>query len=172
MELKNWIIKNIALAGGIILTLLILIFLLGNNISGRTVGIKNKNRDLAARLHAIESLSSLKTDAEKTAALRGALENLLPAKDQLIKFSKTLENYAKNNKMDFGFAFESEIPGAENTPGINNFILTSGGDYSNFLRFLNSIEQSKYLVKINYLELTEKENSKYGILIKGKVFSQ
>jgi len=171
MEFKNWLTKNIGITAGISLALLILIFFLGNDISKRATEIKEKRTDLATRLYSIESLTSLQTDSEKATRLQSTIETSLPAKDQLINFSKALENFTKANKMDFGFAFESEIAGAENTPGINNFTLTTAGNYPNFLKFLNYAENSKYFVGFNSFNL-EKAADKYKILIKGKVFSQ
>ncbi|MEK9170212.1 MAG: hypothetical protein AAB674_01025 [Patescibacteria group bacterium] len=171
MEFKNWLIKNASISGGIILFLAIILLFLGNDISGRVQGIREKNSAMTARLYAMESLASLKTDAEKATNLRGTLESFLPAKDQIIKFSKALENFAKNRKMDFGFAFESEISGTENSPGMNNFTMTSGGSYSDFIELMKFMERGKYVIGINYSELKEK-GDKYEILIKGKIFSQ
>ena len=171
MEFKKWLIKNISVTGGIILLLIIFILFLGNDISKRVGIISEKNSGMATRLYAMESLASLKIDAEKAGNLRGTLESFLPTKDQIIKFSKALENFTKNKKMDFGFAFESETPGAENSPGTNNFVITSGGSYSDFIELIKFIEQSGYFIGINYLELTGR-SSGYGILIKGKIFSQ
>ena len=64
----------------------------------KSPGNKGKNSAMTARLYAMESLASLKTDAEKATNLRGTLESFLPAKDQIIKFSKALENFAKTER--------------------------------------------------------------------------
>jgi len=171
MEFKNWLIKNSIIAGAIILALILLIFFIKADISGRTAEIKSQRQDLTARLYSLESLTLLKADSKKAEALRANLENSLPTKDSVIGFTKTIENFAKSNGMGFGFAFESETLGTINSPSANNFTITSSGSFQNFLRFLKAMEQSKYYVNFSYLDLSQKAKE-YSVIIKGRVFSQ
>lgn len=171
MEFKNWLIKNSVIAGAIILALIVLILFIKADISKRTTEIKLQRQDLTTRLSSLESLTLLKADSKKAEALRAGLESSLPTKDSVISFTKTLENFAKSNGVGFGFAFESEVQGTENYPSVNSFTITSSGSFQNFLRFLKAIEQSRYYVNFSYLDISQKAKE-YGVIIKGKVFSQ
>lgn len=171
MEFKQWLLKNIGVAAGVSFILALLILFLGGDISNRVRKIKSQRRDLITRSQSIESLASLRADASRAEKLLESLQNALPTKDQLIGFSKTLEKFAKNNRLDFGFSFGAETPSTNAAPGANEFVLTSGGAYANFIRFLKAVEESDYFVSFNSFDISRK-GERFEILAKGKVFSQ
>lgn len=171
MEFKNWLFKNSAISGASILILTILVFLLGSDLANRAEKIKSQRLDLAIRLQSLSSLAALRTDSQKAEKLLINLQETLPSRDQLIGFSKALELIAKNNKLGFGFSFESEQAGTESSPGINYFNLTGSGSYGNFINFFKSIEQSRFFVGFDSVDLITKGKD-FELVAKGKVFSQ
>ena len=171
MEFKQALTRNLTIALTLIAALFLFLLLIGNDISGRVENIQNDRRELSFRLQSLESLAALRSGSEKADKLFATIQNFLPPRDQLVGFSKILENFARNNQLGFGFKFESEIPSAETAPGINNFILTSSGAYSNFLRFLKAAEDSKYSIGFTSFDILKKDKD-FQMLIKGRVFSQ
>lgn len=170
-DFKKWLLWNAggAAAGAVIL--IIFLLLLGNDLSRRVSLIQTERQQLAARLQSIESLISLRSGSDRAAKQQAILEKALPNKDQLIGFSKELEQLAKSNQLGFGFSFESETAGTETAPGKNNFTMTLGGSYPNVIRFLKATENSKYYITLNLVEINLKEKE-YQTVMKGQVFSQ
>jgi hypothetical protein len=172
MEFRQWLIRNIGISLILILLIIVLIFLLGGDISGRADKIVGQRQDLAARIDVFDSLVSLRADVKRAEELSADLHTFLLTKDQLINFSETIENFAKNNQMDLNmFEFGSETVATETNPGVNDFTMIVSGSYPNFTRFLKNIEESHYFVRLDLLDLNQKEN-KFEISMRGKVFSQ
>ena len=172
MEFRNWLIRNLSISGGVIALLIIAVLLAGNDLSRRADKIQNSRQELSVRLKSFNSLVALRANASEAAKITSVLQLALPAKDQLIGFSKVLEGYAKNNKLGFGFSFESETKAAEKIPATNSFTLTSSGPYSQFIRFLRALEGGAYSVGFDSFDLNRRAGEDFDILIKGKVFSQ
>ncbi|MBI4991810.1 MAG: hypothetical protein HZB99_01175 [Candidatus Harrisonbacteria bacterium] len=170
-DFNRWLLKNIGVASGVILALVALTILLGNDISRRLDTVIRQRRDLVERSEVFNYLATLRFDSERAKKLSDQLQNSLPTKDQLIGFSKNLENLAKDNQLGFGFQFESEVLSTDLAPGINNFTITSNGSYSNFLRFLKAAESGQYFVNFTLLDLIQK-GKEFEITMRGKVFSQ
>ena len=171
MEFKQALVKNLGIAFAVIAALSLLLLLVGKDISGRAKKIQEQGRELSFRLQSLESLAALRSGSEKASKIFPVIRNFLPSRDQLVGFSKVLENFSKSNQLGFGFKFESETLPTETDPGINNFTLTSSGSYINFLRFLKATEDSEYFIGFNSFDLSKKDKD-FQMLIKGKVFSQ
>lgn len=148
-----------------------LLFFLAKDISGRVSSIERQRADLSARSQIVDSLIRLRADSEKARALIVPLQESLPTKDQLIEFSKQLENFARNNQLDFALRFGAESQSTAMEPGTNNFTITSGGSYENLIRFLRNVENSGYFVSFDLFDLTRSSRG-YEIVVRGKVFSQ
>ncbi len=171
MEFKRWLLRNISLYLAGILAISGLLFFLGKDISGRVASIERQRLDLFARSQVLDSLLSLKSDSEKARELLGPLQDSLPAKDELIGFSRELEGLANNNQLDFSLRFGAELPATPTEPGVNSFTITGGGSYENFIRFLRGVENSGYFVSFDFFDLTRSARG-HEIVIRGKVFFQ
>lgn len=172
-DFKQWLIWNAGGGGAAVGLLIIFLLLVGSDISSRAAGIGKNRENIKLRIQALNSLATLKTEAERADRLLPQLQNALPAKqsDRLLGFSKFLESGAKANQLsNFGFAFENEVSSTETTPGINNFILTLSGQHSNLLKFLKSVESGSYFVGFMNLDLASREG-KFDMTLKGRVFS-
>ena len=171
VDFKKWILWNAGGTAAAVIILAAFILLIGADISKRADTINNQKQELAVRLGAVESLVSLRAGADRADRLFKALQDILPAKDQLLDLRKQLEFFARNNQLGLGFSFENEIPATDAAPGSNNFTMSGDGAYSNFINFLKAIEKSKYFVAFNFFDLNFKDRDSQ-IIIKGKVFSQ
>jgi Tfp pilus assembly protein PilO len=170
-DFRNWLLRYAGLYIGISFGLAVLIVFLGRDIGIRAMQIKNQRQELASRLRAFESLTALRSGSEEAKQFAAALEKSLPERDELIAFSKDLENLSKNNQLSFEFQFESEAPSEAGLPGSNNFILLADGSYANFVRFLKNVEESGYFVSFSLIDLAQRDKN-FQIRANGKVFSR
>ena len=105
---KTSLLVNLALGLGGVIILAPLIIFIGFDISGRAEKIQEQKRELISRTRTVDFLARLKSDSEKAADYSSFLTNVLPARDQLIGFSKDLEALAKKNQVDSGFSFGAD----------------------------------------------------------------
>jgi len=170
---KKKIIIIVGLNAALAIFLSIILILTAFNINKRINQIENLQKELTFRTNALKSLATLKQDSEKANPYFNMLKQILPIKDDLIKFPKDLSEIAKRNKVDLGFAFGKETLATDQEPGWINFNFTLTSTYEDFLNFLKSIEASRYFIELESLDLTrEPQTPKFAALISGKVFSQ
>ncbi|MDP3729568.1 MAG: type 4a pilus biogenesis protein PilO [bacterium] len=173
MELKRWFTIHMGISGLLAITLVVFIMLLSSDMKNRSVSVRMKREELQSRSQALQTLVTLRKDADAAANITTFLQTALPSQEKLIDFPKFFESYAKNNSMEFGFTFDSETKSANNRPGANQFTMKSSGTYNQFIRFLKNIEQSQYFVKFKSINSTRKPGDEvFDITIKGEVFSQ
>jgi len=170
---KKKILVNAAITLAIILILAIGLIFSGRGISQRVAKIQSLRKELNTRLTALNSLTNLRQQSEKAKSFFGSLQTLLPTKDELINFPKELNGFAKTNKVEIGFSFGNETAPTDSQPGFTAFNLTLSGSYDNLVKFLKALEESKFFVGINSLDVTrDSQSQKFSALISGKVFSQ
>lgn len=170
-DFKKWLMVNAGGGAAVLAAALVLIFLVGGDVSSRAESIKVQKQDLETRLQSLNSLIALRSGADRARRLLPKLQEALPTKDQLIGFSKYIGTQARQNNLTAAFAFDSEVAATAAVPGMNGFSLTLNGAYDDYVRFLKSLESSSYFVNFSSMDISEKDN-KFEILSKGKVFSQ
>ena len=97
------------------------------------------------------------------------IENLLPTKDQLINFSKELDIAAGQNKISITSSFSGED--AKPSGDLKSLGLTASaeGELNSLIAFLNSVENSQYVVKLENVDISERDK-KFKMLFNGKIF--
>ena len=165
---KNLLKHNWPYFSGI-LVLLIAVFVLQMDLDKKLVEIKSQHAALASRTNSLESLATLRGQADKAAPYFSFLENILPPRDQLLSFSKEIEDIARKNNLEFGFTFGEEKLSSGTQPGQIAFRISATGSYVDVSNFIKSIETSRYFIDIINVDLTKK-GSVYSALINGKVF--
>ncbi len=148
-----------------------LLFWLGFDINRRIVGIQKSQNEFASHSKAVSILSSLRGDFEKAKIERQFLENILPQQDKLINFPRELNVLAKQNNLQLAFAFGSQKESEEAIPGYISFNIVVAGLLPNWLKFLDALENSNYLISLDSIHIVS-NNKEYQLNINGKVFSQ
>lgn len=159
------------LYGFITLALAGINFWLGYDINRHVLAIQNNKNNLFAYARSAETLSFLKNDLEKAKNEKLFLENILPQPEGLFNFSKDLTSLARQAKVELFFRFEGEYKSAAMTVGHNKFNLVIGGALENCLRFLESLEKSRYSVGFDTFNVAN-DGKEYRFNINGKVFTQ
>ncbi len=143
------------------------------NLEGNAGRIQQQKTDLAFRIRATDQLASLKAASDKAQPLFKLLNATLPPKDELINFGQTLTQLAKSDKVDLGFTFGGEVAPKAGAPGYIPFSLTGSATYDSFQKFLKDVENSRYFVKMNSIDLVRPgAGDIYNIVASGQVYYQ
>lgn len=163
------LLKNNALYLVGILVLSVVIFFVGMSMSDSVTKINQQHLTLATRLNSLRSLATLRADYEKAKPYFSFLENILPARDQLLSFENDMRSLANKEKLNPGFSFTSEKASMDTEPGALSFRMTLEGSYDGFVNFLNDVESSRYFIDVSDVDLSSKGTG-YAAIINGKVF--
>lgn len=157
MKIKQKILISVLI---IILLLIILIFLLLKPLLAKTIKLSKiveqqqiviKNPDFQEQYQ--NQINQLKTDYEKIQPKLPLLKQALLEKAKAVEFIKILEKAAQKNNLQQNIQV---LP--EEKDGLNfNLFLT--GVFPNFLRFLEYIENSQYLLKISSIKINKLHDS-------------
>lgn len=165
---KNLLKHNWLYISGILI-LVVLIFFLKSNIGSSIVKISAQHNALAARSSSLLSLATLKGESIKADPYFSFLENILPPRDQLLSFSKELENIATKNNLEFSFTFGEEKLSSGKEPGQISFRAIINGSYDGISNFLKGMESSRYFIDPSSVDLSKK-GAIFTATINGKVF--
>ena len=165
---KNLLTRNWPYLAGILI-LIALVFILTTDLDNNLAKIKSQHSTLASRSSALESLANLRGQADKANPYFSFLENILPPRDQLLSFSKEIENVARKSGLEFGFTFGEEKLSTDQQPGQIAFRMSVEGSYDAISGFLKELEVGRYFIDISNVDLNKKA-SNYSALISGKVF--
>ena len=100
------------------------------------------------------------------------IENILPSRDELVNFSRDLSAAAGQNSVSFTSKFSGEnLIGKISADDLKwiGVDFTLGGGFDNIVNFLKTVENSRYSIKLNALDLSRRDNDYRGLL-NGKVF--
>ncbi|MBU4348275.1 type 4a pilus biogenesis protein PilO [Patescibacteria group bacterium] len=165
---KNLLRHNIFYLLGI-LALAGILFFLKVDIKNSVLEITQKRNALAVRTNSLSSTAELEADFKQASSYFSLLDNILPSRDNLLLFSKEIEDLAVKNKLEFGFTFGVETLANEKEPGSLCFRMVLTGSYDSFVSFLKDIETSRYFMNFNNIDITKKGDGFSGI-INGTVF--
>ncbi len=165
---KNLLTRNWAYLLGITI-LIVMVFLLQSDLDSKLSQIKLQHVTLASKSNSLESLAILRGQSDKAAPYFSFLENILPPRDQLLSFSKEIEDMARKNNLEFGFTFGQETIGSGDQPGKIDFKVLVTGPYESVSNFIKGVEGGRYFIDIVNVDLTKKGQG-YSATISGKVF--
>lgn len=167
--MKKQLILTAGLGALIILILGVGLIIIRADILKKTEQINEIKKELDFRSTIIKSLSTMRGDINLIQPYIFGLDNVLPTKDQLINFSKDLNMMAAQNKINLASNFSGE--NIESSKGLKRIGLTATaeGNFNDLVNFLKAVENSRYSVKLDNIDINEKDG-KYKMLLNGKVF--
>lgn len=133
----------------------------------RIVGARNAT---ASQTKAIELLTTLKDQSSRSLAYASFLENILPERDQLIRFPADLESIGRSHRVDFKAKFGNEEKGDALRPGAVSFQASAQGAFDDFIAFLASLKKSRYFIDFQSFTLGGGSSGKFSITMNGRVF--
>lgn len=170
MNFKKKIILNIGISLGIISILGVILFFLNSNIQEKTRQIQETRLELNLRSQITKTLDSLRRESEQAKLYSAELENILITKDKLVNFSQGLRIIAQQNQIDLKLIFGAETPKIKTGLGEINVTITIDGSFDNLIKFFQGLENSRYSVKLDKLDLTRKDDGDFKATLSGVVF--
>lgn len=171
MEFRRRLTILISISLGIIFVFSAAIVFLAYDIVNRTNRITSLRGELSSRREGIQSLASLRQDFEKSKIYSANLQNVLPTRDQLLKFSPDLNTIATQNKINFSSSLGNEERGENTKVGETSFNITAQGSFENLINFLKDVSNSRYPLKFVSLDLVQDQKNEFKISLTGKVLS-
>ncbi|GEM_PF-1608943 len=170
---KKQLLIQAGIAFGVLVVLVFAIQFIAPQLDKAAAKILVQKSDLDFLSRATNLLPQLKSDLEKSQPLTDELNRVLPPRAQLASFDKELADLAKKAKIGVNFSLVGETPATDEAPGFTQFLITSEAGYGVLVKFLKEIEQSRFFVKINSLNMTRKSSGdKYNIVANAQVFYQ
>ncbi|HDH07564.1 MAG TPA: hypothetical protein ENG89_00905 [Candidatus Moranbacteria bacterium] len=169
MTFRKKILLNIGISFGIVVLLGVALFFLSSIVEDKAEQIRKAKEELSFRSQVSESIALLRNESGQVEPYLDDLENILITKDNLVNFSQDLKTIAQQNQISLNLSFGTETPKTKNELGKINFTITIDGDFDNLIKFLKDLENSKYFVKLDKLDLTKKGGG-LKIILKGVIF--
>lgn len=170
MEFRKRLLMIIGIPLGIALILVIILLVLGSDITKRVNQIKQLRGELNSRLRLTESLVLLRKDSEQAQIYTPALENILVNRDQLVILPRDLSNLGKENNIGLSASLGQERPQAADGLRSVDVSMNAQGDFDDLINFLKALENSRYSIKLTRLDFTRQE-AIFKALLDGQVFS-
>ena len=167
--MKRQLTILIGIGSAIILILAVALFLVGLDINKKIAQINELRININSRFLTTENLSVSRFDMAKFQPYISSLDLFSPNKDQLINLSREFNTIAFQNKVNFSSSFTGESPVSKtdlNWIGLN---MNIGGNFNDIINFMKAVENSRYSIKLNSLDIRQKDNQ-FKSQLNGKVF--
>lgn len=159
--------------GGVVSGILVVLggalWYMRSDIFARTEAIRAAEMRIVLELRAQSVLAALKSQREEARPFEEKLQSFLPPRDQLITFSRELEELASARGVGFGFGFGAETPATEGAAGSIGFTMTVSGAFGAIISFLERVEASSAIMRIESIDITGGGNE-YSLVSEGRVF--
>jgi Tfp pilus assembly protein PilO len=169
-DFQKKLFTHVSVAVGIVALLFLFLFLLNKDIAARAERIEVSKGEVALRMKTIELLTGANSDLKRAEPLLANLQTFLPNKDQLINFPRELQRAAKVYAVDVGFTFGAERPALPQVPGGIKFTMTISGTYDNVVDFLRTVEEHKYIVSLDSVDVQRSAKDTFSLLTSGEIF--
>lgn len=173
MNFKKRLVILLSISLLVITALVAAIIFMGLDIGSRAKKLGFLRADLNFRTRAIESITDLRSDYEKSKPYAGEIKNILPTQDQLVNFSRDMNLIANQNQVDLNLSLKGGGQLKTEAPTLqkNDFGATAQGPLNNLINFLKAIKISRYFTTMNSLDLSGRGEGTFSIIINGQVFS-
>ncbi|MDO8602145.1 MAG: hypothetical protein Q7R62_03445 [bacterium] len=169
---KRRLMKELIIAFIGIALVIVIIIVLNFDINKRMDRIGERKSKAMLQAQSILILSELKKEAIQAKTDYILLQNALPTRDQLISLPRELEQIAKANNVELGFAFGNETPSTESQPGSIRFTISLGGGLDDLLDFMKAFEAHPYFINFSSVDLSKKEGSRFALGTTGEIFTR
>lgn len=168
-EFRKWLLVQGTVIAGILLVAMSALWYVRADISARTETIRAAQAARAFQLRAVNILATLRRERDEAKPFIPQLESFMPGRDKLISFPRDLERFSRARNITFGFGFGAETPATEEAAGAIAFTFTASGSLNGVLAFLEDLEKSPFIVKLDGFDLTGSGNT-YSLVSRGAVF--
>ncbi len=128
-------------------------------------------QQLVSNNQTFNQLSMLQAQNQRVQTLIQRLNAIFPDKESVLQLTSQLDQLARKNKVQQTFSFGAEYAGDAQTPKDIGFNLTAQSVLADFIRYMQSIEQSPFFVDFGAVEIS-KTDSGYQANTAGRIYIQ
>lgn len=168
---RELVVAGIVIGGGFLLFAMLLAWL-SSDLNRQAEKIQGARAAIATSIRSFERLADLQRGASGAARSAEALGALLPNKDELFEFPRTLDTLARINNVNLTFSFQgATVPPGPGVPGRTGFSITARGSAAAVAAFLAEIEarSQQFLLSLDALTL-DRDGTEYRASGRGQVF--
>jgi hypothetical protein len=170
MNAKSAYLKTI-FSCGVLVVFLGAVIALAQVVRSASERVAHGQQELARRTYALGSFSALKSDYERAAkGYFPLLYRKVPTREQYIFLGNDFKLFARQHNLDLTFLFGEETPPAGDGFGIKRFTLTAKGKVDDITAFVASIDTFQYATEVEGFSMTQSEQEKGELTLRGKVF--
>jgi Tfp pilus assembly protein PilO len=155
-DFRKQVLKHVGLSIAGIIVIGMLLFFVRRDIENRVEVAATIRASLVRYNQASASLISLRSNETTANHYLTILRNRLPNRDELINFPKEIVNLANRNKIELGFSFKGDVDAVKEELKNLAFSMTLAGTYDDALKFLRELENHRYFISVENVNLTRK----------------
>lgn len=167
--MKKQLITIISIGGAAVVILASALAYIGFDISQRVEKVKESRLVLSSSSQTGEKLALLRLDLAAFEPYTDDLENALPDKEQLINLPRELKTMAFQNSINLTSNFSGEEFKSSSNFNWLGLTVSTDGKFDNLINFLKLLDNSRYSVRFENIDLSFKDNGFKGTFV-GKVF--
>lgn len=162
-QLLARIIKNIIIAVIVVIGAIILVSIVGGQVSKVSSSLFEKQTVAQILEQRSENLLRLKKDLEKVGSADARIENALPTPDTILEFVAVLESLASQRSLSQTFRFGSITPSPISQPALPisviDYNLSLNGNISSLQSYLEDFEKLPFFTAIGSFNLSSSDIS-------------
>ena len=159
-DFKKRLILILSISLSIILVFGVLFYYFYNDISKKVVQINTYRQEVASRATILDRIQLLEQEYTKSLPYFEKLNEALPTETEMVSLEEVLQNLADQNNLDLSFRFGLLNEVTEQEPKNYSFNLILSGEKDSVLKWMDSLQQLNYTIRIDQIELTQISSSK------------
>jgi len=116
-------------------------------------------------------LAALQAQSQKAKVLEQRFNAIFPDNESVLQITSQLDQLARKNKVQQTFSFGAEYAGDAHTPKDIGFNLIAQSSLSDFVRYIQLIEQSPFFLDFGAIEIS-KTDSGYQANTAGRIYTR
>lgn len=173
-DFKKRLILILSISLSIILVLGVLFYYFYNDISKKVVQINAYRQEVVSRATILDRIQLLEQEYTKSLPYFEKLKEALPTETEMVSLEEVLQNLADQNNLDLSFRFGLLNEVTEQEPKNYSFNLILSGEKDSVLKWMDSLQQLNYTIRIDQIELSQTSSSEgesyYSVKILGRVY--
>jgi hypothetical protein len=145
------------------------LYFLGQDIKANAEKIREAQQELLFRSKISERVAFLKNQAEQAKFYSADLDNILVSRDQLANLPRDVVAMAGQNSINANSSFSGETPASAEGLGSVGLTMTAAGSLEGIINFLKLFNESRYSVKLNFLDFVS-QKEEFKALFNGQIF--
>jgi Tfp pilus assembly protein PilO len=164
------IVNLLVILGFLIFMTWVLTFLAGE-VNDGAADVKQKRGQIDNRIAAVERLAELRGESKEAGPALDVLDNILPARDNLLSLPRYIEDLGLSNRVTATFDFTgNEVSPEGGRAGNSSFKIIANGSYFDVISFIKDLEAGDFFISLEVVDMTVQKDNTFGANINGVVY--